>query len=140
MSTTAQFLRWAFALLLIVTGAAKLADLPGFVGVVASHQTLPAILVAPAAWALTGIEFLMALWLVLGRELRLAALALIALHLGYLVWLLQLLARGIAVENCGCFGVYWPRPLTPMTLVEDGVLILLAFGFWFTLRRSSHAD
>lgn len=36
------------------------------------------------------------------------------------------LHRGLQIANCGCFGVYWARPLTAVTLVEDALLLALA--------------
>ncbi|MBC8645596.1 MAG: hypothetical protein H7X85_00410, partial [Thermoanaerobaculia bacterium] len=31
--------------------------------------------------------------------------------------------RGIAVPNCGCFGVFLARPLTWGTVLEDGGMV-----------------
>jgi hypothetical protein len=36
------------------------------------------------------------------------------------------LFRGIALENCGCFGVYLARPLTTSSPLEDLVIVALA--------------
>lgn len=41
---------------------------------------------------------------------------------------------GIAIDNCGCFGVYFARPLTPYTLVEDLVLLGLPGALWLQVR------
>ena len=79
-----------------------------------------------AAWGIALAEVALGLWLAGGRAMRSAASGLIAIHLAYLAWLSVAALRGLAIENCGCFGVFWPRPLTWQTFVEDAVLLALA--------------
>ncbi len=131
----ARWVRWWFVLLLLATGMGKLLDLPGFVAVVDSYRLLPAPLLWPSAVALTVTELGLAAWLLSGRRLRLAAVLLIALHAMFMLWQLVTLARGIALDNCGCFGVFWARPLTWFTPLEDLVLIALAVWFWRATKR-----
>lgn len=135
LPASAQFLRGLFLLLMLSTGVAKLLDMPGFYGIVASYQTLPLLLVAPAAWVLTLTEVMLAAWLLSGRALQNAALLLVLMHLMYLAWLLMALARGLDLPNCGCFGVYLARPLTVLSPVEDLCLLALASAFWAQARR-----
>lgn len=129
-------LRLAFAALMLVTGTTKLLDFPGFVDIVATYRFLPDLLLGVAAGALTLIELALGVWLLVGRRLVLAAAAVVSLHLGYLVWLAIAFARGLEIENCGCFGVYWGRPLTAWTFLEDGVLLALALLLLVTARRA----
>jgi Methylamine utilisation protein MauE len=125
-------LRAFFALLLVASGVAKLLDMPGFVAVVDSYRVLPAPLLAPSAWALALFELALGLAVALtprgSNALRLASLWLLLLHGLYLLWLGAALWRGLNIPNCGCFGVYWPRPLALGTLLEDSLLILLALA------------
>lgn len=130
----AGFLRLTFAALLLATGAAKLLDFPGFAAVVATYDALPAALVTPAAALLTAAELALAAWLLTGRRLPEAALATVALHLGYLAWLSLALARGLSIPNCGCFGAYLPRPLSPATLAEDALITALACALYLASR------
>ena len=47
-----------------------------------------------------------------------------------IVWSLlavQAFARGLAVENCGCFGAYLAQELRWWVLLEDAYQLLLAF-------------
>ena len=127
-------LRLAFAALLLVAGIAKLLDLPGFVAVVATYQTLPGFLLAPAALALTLAELALGAWLLSGHRVVEAAIATALLHLGYLGWLVLALARGLDLPNCGCFGVFWPQRLTPWMLLEDGVLLALSVLLYLGAR------
>jgi hypothetical protein len=128
-------LRLAFAALLLVTGVAKLVDLPGFVAVVGTYRALPEALLAPAAALLTAAELALGAWLLSGRRLAEAALATALLHLGYFAWLAVAHARGLDIPNCGCFGVFWARPLTAWTFVEDGTLLALALALLALARR-----
>lgn len=45
----------------------------------------------------------------------------------------QAYARGLTVDNCGCFGTYAAQPLRWFVLVEDALLLFYA---WLLLRRS----
>ncbi len=135
-------LRLWFVLLLAVTGLAKLINMPGFYPVVASYQVLPSALIVPSAWLLALLELLLALWLATRWQARWAALLLVGLHLLYWFWLLAALLRGLKLDNCGCFGAYWARPLTWYSLLEDGVLLLLALWLWRSSARTAppHLD
>jgi Methylamine utilisation protein MauE len=140
-----SLLRWAFVLLLAVSSITKLDDISGFEAVVASYRSLPAVLIPSAAMLLALAELALATALVVGPMfatrlnasrawLVVPASALVALHLVYLLWLTIAYLRGLAIPNCGCFGVYWPRPLTLSSLLEDGVLVWLAFWLWRSVR------
>ena len=50
------------------------------------------------------------------------------MHLVYAGWAASALARGLRLENCGCFGVFLPTPLTWRTVVEDLVMVALSLG------------
>ena len=150
MSVTSQlsssmFLRISqifFALLLLASALGKLLDMQGFYGIVRSYQLLPDALIAPAAWALSLAELAlgMALGITLGSSsvaslrLRPAVVCLLVpLHVFYLFGLTTALLRGLALPNCGCFGVYWPRSLTVWSVVEDLVLLAWATAFYLIL-------
>ena len=133
-----MLLQLMFALLMIVTGVAKLIDMPGFYGVVNSYESLPAILVPVSSWALALLELGLGLWLLSSRYLFAAAVMVVGLHLMYLGWLTVALLRGLELSNCGCFGVFWARPLTPYTLIEDGVLLALALLLLLASKRAAN--
>lgn len=131
LSTPArESLRFLFAALLTVTGIAKLLDMTGFYEVVRSYETLPELVIPTAAWLLSVGELVLAGWLVSRYRGRTAAMVLILLHVMYLGWLLAALGRGLELSNCGCFGVYWARPLTWFSPLEDLALVLLALIYW----------
>ncbi len=137
---TFWLLRMLFGILLSVSGSAKLHDMNGFVAVVSSYLVMPTFLLVPSAWLLTLGELGLAIWLFSGWRIREAALVLLALHLTYLVWLLVALVRGLDLPNCGCFGVYFARPLSWSSPIEDAVLIMLAFWLWQRASRVARQD
>lgn len=135
----ATALRLLFSALLLVTGCAKLLNISGFAAVVDRYAVLPSTLTVPGAWTLAIAELGLGLWLLSCWRLAAAATATIALHILYLAWMLAALVRGLSLPNCGCFGVYWPRPLTWYSPLEDLVLVALAILLWRTSRRHIEA-
>jgi hypothetical protein len=123
-------IRYFFIALLLASAIGKLLNMQGFYGVMRSYQVIPSIFVMPSAWLLVAIESGLCIWLMSGARLREAASVLIALHMIYFSWLLLALLRGLDIPNCGCFGVYFARPLTWFTLIEDAILIALAILLW----------
>ena len=119
-------LAWLLAALHAATGTGKLLDLPGFVAVLGEYRLLPAALLWPAALGVTGLELGIALGLALPRWRRRAALAAAGLAALNGAVLVLTLWRGIALANCGCFGVFLARPLGWTSPLEDLALVLLA--------------
>jgi Methylamine utilisation protein MauE len=128
-----HFVQYFFVLLLAASACAKLADMSGFFDVVATYEVLPTVMIPSVAWSLALLELALAIWLLTAMQITVAAGCLIALHFVYLIWLLVALLRGLHIPNCGCFGVYFPRPLTVFSLLED--LVLLSLSVWFFRRR-----
>jgi Methylamine utilisation protein MauE len=127
-----HFVQYFFVLLLAASGCAKLADMGGFFDVVATYEVLPTVMIPSIAWSLALLELALAIWLLIATQIKAAAGCLVALHFVYLIWLMAALLRGLHIPNCGCFGVYFPRPLTVFTLLED--LVLLSLSVWFFSR------
>jgi Methylamine utilisation protein MauE len=137
-------LRWFFVLLLGASAIGKLADMPGFLEIVTNYQALPPSWVPLASWLLVVSEAVLSAAFAFGPTIvrrhgeagllkvivqgRFAALC--GLHVLYLIWLLRALMSGRSIPNCGCFGVYLPRPLTLYSVIEDGVLLLMAALLW----------
>ena len=106
---------------------------------VATYRLVPGAWLAAAAWPLVLGEAVLAVWLASGRHLTRAALGVTLLHCLYFAWIAIALARGLQLTNCGCFGVYWPRPLTLFTLMEDGALVIAAYALFRAARRTRRA-
>jgi hypothetical protein len=123
--------RWLLALVFAATALGKLLDVPGFADVLAAYRLFPEPLLLPLAFGLGLMEAAIAIGLLSRAAWRPAAIAGLALALVGTAVLTLTLARGIALENCGCFGVFLARPLRPWTPLEDLVLAGLA---WLALR------
>ena len=132
-------LRLFFVLLLGASAVTKLLDMPGFYAIVRNYRAVPEAFILFAAWGLTLAELALAFWLVRGRFLREAALAVCAIHVFYFLWLLITLLRGLRLENCGCFGVYFARPLTWFTPAEDVLLLGMAIWLWLGYSETKTA-
>lgn len=127
--------RYALAVVLLVTALAKLLDNRGFATVIGTYALLPRALLLPTGLAIGLAELGLSLWLFSGRRIAVAGLASTAMHLGYFLLLASALARGLALENCGCFGAFWARPLSLVSLGEDLVLIAVSLAIWWGARH-----
>jgi hypothetical protein len=115
-------LRFAIGLLLLATSLGKLFDIQGFQGVLKTYQAFPDGVLLPLSLAIPLAELGLAVWLFIARSPAAAAAVSAGLHLLYACWSAISVLRGLKLSNCGCFGVYWPRPLGWSTVIEDLVL------------------
>lgn len=116
-------LRFGIAAILLTTAVGKLLSLGGFAQVLGTYRALPEWALFPLAAAVSVAELLLAAWLLSDRRLRAAALVSAGMHLAYSLGAAATLMRGVAVPNCGCFGVFFARPLTYSTVLEDAGLV-----------------
>jgi hypothetical protein len=130
MTSMRRVLQYGIASILGLTGLAKLLDVSGFAQVLSTYQALPSWALRPVAVLLVLVELRLAEWLASGKHLPQAALTSLALHSAFASWSAVTLLRGLAVPNCGCFGVFWARPLTWSTVGEDLILVLLSLGLY----------
>lgn len=54
-----------------------------------------------------------------------------ALNAAYCVLMTTALLRGLQLDNCGCFGVYFPSPLRWYSPLEDLALVAVS---WVLMR------
>jgi hypothetical protein len=116
--------------ILLASALGKSLDLPGFVEVLVTYRAFPGWSFWPTALFITGIEWVLGLWVLSGRKLPQAALATVLLNGIYAVWMAVSLARGLDLPNCGCYGVYFPQPLRWYSPLEDLVLVALGLILW----------
>jgi uncharacterized membrane protein YphA (DoxX/SURF4 family) len=123
-------LGWVFrtvlAALFLYAGFAKLVDVRAFAVDIANYRILPAILDAPLAATLPGIEIACGVGLLGGRTARAAATLATGLLVTFTVAAAQALARDINID-CGCFGSV-RAPVTMATVGRDVLLVALAIG------------
>jgi hypothetical protein len=128
-------LRVFLGLVLFATAAGKLLDVRGFASVLGSYEAFPDEALLPLAVAVPLVELALALWLFSASRLIAAARAAVALHAVYAVWAAATLTRGLRLPNCGCFGVFLPRPLTWRTVLED--LVMVGLSAWLLVLARS---
>ena len=130
--------RYFLGMLFVSTGIGKLLDNRGFAEVISSYRLgLPQDLLLPIGLAFSLLELIIGLNLVRGRALPTNALATLVFHIAYTGLATMTLYRGISLYNCGCFGVFWARPLTWMTVVEDLILASISLSYCLLLRRNT---
>jgi hypothetical protein len=132
--------RWALALAGLLalafgaTGLGKALDLAGFARILGDFELFPRALLLPLALGVTVLELIIAAGLLAEATRARAARAAILVAAGHAAVLSLTLARGITLENCGCFGVFWARPLTLASPLEDVALLLFAWLVWRAAR------
>ncbi len=111
----------------IIFGSAlgKSLDFPGFVDVLATYQAFFPSILWPLATIVTIGEFFLGIWILSGYRLRMSAFVGAGMNTGYAGWMTISLMRGLDLPNCGCFGVFFPQPLTWRSPIEDLVLVAL---------------
>ena len=122
-------LRFFIASVLLLTGIGKLLDVPGFIKVIDTYKIIPAYLQPVLAISMVLVELKISENLFRNINIKITALVVTALHICFTLLASLTLLRGIEVPNCGCFGIFWARPLTFITVAEDifmvGVCVLL---------------
>jgi Methylamine utilisation protein MauE len=119
-----------YGLLLAGMAVGQLASLDAFEDALASYE-LPGGLQTAAVIGLPALEVLAAVGLlgagVLPRRAAQAAAGLgLVVAVAWTLLAVQAFARGLEVENCGCFGAYLAQELRWWVLLEDGYMLLLA--------------
>ncbi len=113
--------------LILATGVGKALDVAGFVGVLETYRLgLGDAALEVIAPTIAVLEIALGLWILGGWRLRRALWASVALNAAYFVLLTSALVRGLDLPNCGCFGVFFARPLRWYSPLEDLALIALS--------------
>jgi hypothetical protein len=81
-------------------------------------------LLSPAAWGLAGAEAVAGLALL--RHRRGGSGLALAVAIVWSAFALQAFARGVALDNCGCFGVHFGQSLRWWVLLEDAEFVALS--------------
>lgn len=108
--------------------AGQLAHPAGFVEVIESYQVggAPFAVVIAAGLITSEVAAAVGLLALERAHRRKAAAGAVGVALAWSALGVQAFARGLALDNCGCFGVYAAQPLRWWVLVEDLELVLLA--------------
>jgi uncharacterized membrane protein YphA (DoxX/SURF4 family) len=129
-------LRFFIASVLLLTGIGKLLDVPGFIKVIDTYEIIPAFLQPIVAISMVLIELKISENLFRNINIKITAIAVTALHICFTLLASLTLLRGIEVPNCGCFGVFWARPLTFITVAEDIFMVGISVLLFKLLQRN----
>lgn len=126
-------LRLVLGLTLLATSVGKALDIPGFRDVMRTYDLFPDWSLWPIAVAMPVIEAFIAVTMLSGWRLRTGIGVSLLLHASFASLLALELLRGLHLKNCGCFGVFWARPLTWVSPVEDLVMLAITAAVLLTL-------
>jgi hypothetical protein len=130
-------LTWCCRLLiggvLLASALGKSIDLKGFVDVLVTYRLFPVWSLWPVALMIIGVEWILAVWILSGWRLPTGALLALMLNGLYALGLIVTLVRGLDLQNCGCYGVFFPQPLRWYSPLED----LMLLGICYALRMSA---
>ena len=132
-----RLLQYFIASVLLVTGIGKLLDVPGFIEVLKTYNIFPHSILPFIAVGLVLTELRLAETLFRGVFLFKAAIFSIGLHGMFTIVSIITLLRDLEIPNCGCFGVFWARPLTWITVLEDLFMIMASCGLAYLANRNS---
>ena len=114
-----------------VSAFAKALDVSGFAEVLRTYQAFPDSTLFPLALIITTLELGLGVWILWGHRLHISATTAAIMNVGYAGWMVLTLLRGLHLPNCGCFGVFFARPLTWATPLEDlvfaGLCLILRY-------------
>lgn len=127
-----NLLKVLFLLLLFSTAIGKLLDIPGFALVIETYQFgITGVVASVLGLSIALFELQLALYMLRKPLSFIIGLLLTLMHSGYTLLAVITLSRGIDIQNCGCFGVFLARPMTPMTIVEDLILTAMSAMYWY---------
>jgi hypothetical protein len=109
-------------------GAAQLASISQMPAILGAYGLVHGGAAGLLAGAFIAGELLCGLWFLArpGSRAALPVWVYTAVSAGWAALAVQAVARGVPVDNCGCFGRYLPQHLGPVTLAEDALTLLYA--------------
>jgi len=122
---------------LLASAFGKSLEMPGFVEVLVTYRLFPEWSLWPLALGITGIEWGLAAWILVGWQLSTGALIAMGLNGLYAIGLIVTLLRGLDLPNCGCYGVFFPQPLRWYSPLEDLALVGICSVLRVGAKRSS---
>ncbi len=129
--------RLVMGLVCLASALGKSLDLPGFIEVLDTYQLVPDWGLWPVGLGVTGLEWVLALWLLSGWRIESGALVALGLFGLYAAGLVTTLLRGLDLPNCGCYGVFFPQQLRWYSPLEDLVLVGMCYALWLSARKAA---
>ena len=131
--------RLILAAVFIYAGAVKMQNVVAFAGHIAAYQLLSYSMNYLVAATLPYVEFLAGIMLLLNARVRPALLVVAGMTLVFMVALLSVLLRGLAID-CGCFDPGGGQDVTAgVALLRDVGLMALVVLVWRLCKRERDA-
>lgn len=137
MKILLRIFQFFIALLLLTTAIGKLLDNRGFAEVLLTYDLFPEAVLLPLALGMSLFELFLSLWIFSGIKLKYASFIAVILHIQLVVVVISSNLRELNIPNCGCFGVFWARPMNWGTVVEDSLLTVICIVLYLLARRLS---
>ncbi len=138
-----RLLRWSLQLFVggIIFGSAlgKSLDFQGFVDILQTYQAFPYSMLGFIGYIVIIVEYVLGIWILFGYQLFVGAVLAGLMNTMYALWMIITLLRGLDLPNCGCFGVFFPQPLTWLSPIEDLVLVALCALLVYMAKGKSTA-
>lgn len=131
--------RRLLGLLLFAMALGQASNIGGFIDILSTHRIGGTTVAAMVAVALLTGEVAGGIGLLAGgaTRRRRGAVVAVAVAVAWSVLAAQAFARGLDIENCGCFGVHLGQPLRWWVLLEDAEFVALALWVWHTTRLAT---
>jgi hypothetical protein len=131
--------RWLLGALLALMATGQLADPAGFVDILATYRFGGRAVAVPVAIVLIGGELTAAIGLLAGSGTwrRRSSSVAVVVAVAWTVLGVQAFVRGLALDNCGCFGVYAGQSLRWWVLIEDAEFVAGAVWVHHGIRRAA---
>ena len=131
--------RYLLGLLILTTAIGKLLDNRGFADVLETYQLgLSADILLFLGLGISLFELFLAIFIFLPTTQKWTSITTVLMHIGYTFLAIVTLSRGLDIPNCGCFGIFWARPMTITTVFEDLFLVAIS-GIFFVLSKKCGA-
>ncbi|MBH0188508.1 MAG: hypothetical protein HP494_11225 [Nitrospira sp.] len=114
----------------------KSMDFQGFVEILNTYRFFPDGGLWLVAIGMTGLEWVLALWILSGWRIERGAFITLILYGLYAAGLVITLLRGLGLPNCGCYGVFFPQLLRWYSPLEDLVLAGMCYAVWLSARNA----
>lgn len=96
-----------------------------FAELIRGYQLVPQALIDPLSLVIPWIELISGAFFLLGLFTRVAAVVVAVELVGFMVILSYVLAKGINLEDCGCFSAIGIKETPLQALIRDAVLFLM---------------
>jgi uncharacterized membrane protein YphA (DoxX/SURF4 family) len=127
----ALLLRIGVGLTLVIAGGGKLKDATAAQAATESTLHVSGTVAAVLTIAVSVLEILLGIHLIIGLNLRWSAPASAALLGAFLVFVIYLWTTGYT-GGCGCFGVFGGGSPGPAETARDSILFVAALGAWLS--------